>query len=217
LLGIPEEKWRALAEQRRRENFFHACRTPARWLRRASTHKYAADILYEVGFEASERDLTRLRAELRSGGPKPGARTLNGQELQDYLDQDLIGEYLLLSGYALECLTKGYVLALLPELVDGKRIDNIVTTHDLTALFHECGVQATDSEIELLKLMTRHIIWGKYTAPLYLKDMPSGIAPEDQAEKSLCISNPFVERRVQILVDGMYARMATMLDACRKK
>jgi hypothetical protein len=217
MLGIPEEKWKALAEQRRSENFFHACRTPGRWLHRAAMHKYAADILYRIGFEASERSIARMLAEIRSGGPKSGARTLEGQELQDHIDQDLLQEYLLLAGYALECLTKGYLLAVLPELVDEKRIDRTITTHDLPGLFHECGVQVTDSELELLKLMTRHIVWGKYTAPLYLRDMPSWIAPEDQAEKSLCISNPFIERRVQVLVDAMYSRMATMLDACHNR
>ena len=210
MLEIPEEEWwTELVEPKRRENFLFACRTPGLWLHRASTHKYAADILYEIAFQASERQFARMK----SGDLKSGA--LEGQALQDFRDSFLLQEYLLLAGYALECLTKGYLLAIIPELVDN-RIDKIVATHDLSGLFHECGVQVTDEENKLLKLMTRHITWGKYTAPRDLRHMPS-FTLEDQREKSLAISNPFHGRRVQILVNSMYEQMATMLDECRNK
>ena len=179
-------------------------------------HKYGADILYQIAYEAFEREHQRRLAEIAASVSI--SRTLQGQELRDRNDQGLLQEYMLLAGHALECVLKGYLLALLPELVvEDKRIDRIIANHDLLGLFHECDVGVSESERELLKLITRHIVWGKYTAPLNVRDMPSWIAPEDQAEKSLAVGNPFHQRRVQVLVDEMYGRVAALLDKERPK
>ena len=205
--ATPEEE-RAFIELRRKENFLAACRGPSRWLYSAERHKQAADILYQIAYEADSRELARIIAGTHTSG------RLEGQELLDSQLTCLLGEYLLLSGYALECVLKGYLLALIPELVnDGKRLDRLVATHDLCQLCHDCSIDLSPDERELLELLKRHIDWGKYAAPLRVEDMPSWIAPEDQKMKSLAIANPFHERRAQKLVDSVFQRGLNLLSA----
>src|SRR5258708_23200425 len=134
-----------------------ACRSPKMWLHRAHQHKRAADILYEIGYSAAKRNLERILAELRAKSPAQlSARTLEGEELQDHLDQELLSEYLLLVGYAMECVLKGYLLAIIPELVtDERRIAKLVANHALSQLSHDCAIVFSAYEGRLLKLITR--------------------------------------------------------------
>lgn len=222
--GMTREEFNALVEKRRTEQFLGACHLPVIWLDRAYLHKRGADILYEIAYAASEREFEREIKRINEQKDKTKAfpvcesRTLEGEELQDHYDRRLLAEYLLLVGYALECLFKGYLLSILPELViDEKRIDKLVANHDLVQLCHECAITLSDDERDLLKLMTRHILWGKYTAPLTRGHMPSWIDPEDQKEKSLAIGNPFHERRVQVLADNVYARASSLLEKERQR
>jgi hypothetical protein len=209
---ISDSEWKNLAETRRSEQFLAACRLPGIWLHRAAIHKRGADALYEIAYTAAQRDLARLLADSDRKTTGSTSRTLEGPELEDFNDRQLLGEYFLLIGYGLECLLKGYLLAIIPELVvDERRLDKLVATHDLAQLCYECGIQLAVEEERLLKLITRHIVWGKYTAPLHVRDMPSWIAQEDQEEKSLAVSNPFHERRVQVLADAVFARAALLL------
>jgi hypothetical protein len=166
-LGIPDDEFEALVAQRRSEQFLAACRLPGIWLDRARLHKRAADILYEIAYEAWERDFARTLAEMK-GQQESGStsKRFEGQELEDFYDQRLLAEYLLLVGYGLECLLKGYLLTVIPELViDEKRIDRLVANHDLPQLCHDCAISISADEERLLKLITRNIVWGKYTAP----------------------------------------------------
>jgi len=214
-LGLSPAEFDALVTQRRSEEFLAACRLPGIWLDRASLHKRAADLLYERAHAAWSRNFVRGLAPPNGNQSKAGR--LEGEELEDFYDQRLLADYLLLIGYGLECLLKGYLLALLPELVvDERRIDQIVTVHDLPQLCHECGIALQPEETRLLKLITRHIVWGKYTAPLTVRDMPSWVHPDDQEEKSLAVSNPFHERRVQVLSDAVFSRVYELLERQRK-
>jgi len=216
--GISPHAFEALIERRRSEQFLAACRLPGMWLRRAQQHMRAADILYEIAHSASQRNMARILDEPNHKGHSHGvARTLVGEELEDVHDENLLSEYLLLVGYALECVLKGYLLAIIPELViDERRIDRLVANHDLCQLCHECAIRLSSDETRLLKLITRHIVWGKYTAPLIRSDMPSWIDPEDQEEKSLAVSNPFHERRVQVIANGVFMRAFELLAQQRQ-
>ena len=193
-LGISEAEFNALAERRRSEQFLAACRYPGGWLDRAMLHKRGADILFEKAYTASQRNLSRLLATTKDkSAVQSASRKLEGQELEDFHDERLLGEYLLLIGYALECVLKGYLLAIIPELVvDEKRLDKLVANHDLIQLCHDCAIDLSTEEERLLKLITRHILWGKYTAPWTVKDMPGWIHPDDQEEKSLAVNNPYL-------------------------
>ena len=212
--GISDAELKALAEKKRHEDFLAMCRTPGAWLDRAMLHKRGADILYELAYKANARDVDRMlqtSAELGST-----SRILAGDELEDFHDRRLLSEYLLLIGYALECLLKGYLLAILPELVETK-LDRIVTTHDLVALCQDAGLAVSTEERDLLKLVSRHIVWGKYVAPMKVHDMPSWILPGDQDEKSLAISNAFHGRRAQIVADNIYGRVSNLLQRERAR
>jgi hypothetical protein len=216
--GLPPDEFDALVSQRRSEQFLAACRLPGMWLDRAFLHKRAADLLYDRAYAAWQRNVARDLAVSRERARDQSASgRLEGEEQEDFYDQRLLAEYLLLIGYGIECLLKGYLLAVVPELVvDEKRIDRLVAVHDLPQLCHECSIVLEPEETRLLKLMSRHIIWGKYTAPLTVRDMPSWVHPNDQEEKSLAVTNPFFERRVQVLSDRVFVRVYELLDRQRK-
>lgn len=216
--ATPEQE-RAFIEERRKFAFLAACQWPLSWLIPARRHKRAADILYEIAHDAYERNLERWLSEVKVGLPGGSvSRTLEGQELIDHYNIELLEEYFLLAGYALECVLKGYLLAILPELVnDEKRIDRLVAIHNLGQLCQDCALPISQEERALLDLMTRHIVWGKYAGPLKLEDMPSPVDPDDQKAKSLSIANPFHERRVQSLVNGIFQRALDLLNSVRNQ
>jgi hypothetical protein len=83
---------------------------------------------------------------------------MSGDKLEDMLDHQLIAEYLLLIGYAIECLLKGFLLSSRSELVlDEKRLASSIAHHNLPRLCLECSVNVDEEELRLLKLMSRHI------------------------------------------------------------
>jgi hypothetical protein len=211
--ATPEQE-QAFVEERRKFQFLAACRWPLSWLIPARRHKRAADILYDIAYEANEREMIRWLAEIKDGLPNSSvSRTLEGQELLDHQNTELLGDYFLLAGYAIECVLKGYLIALLPELVkDEKQLDKLILTHDLCQLCHECAIVLSQEEQELLYLITRHIVWGKYAAPIKVEDMPSWVDTEDDKKKSLSIGNPFHQRRVQSLVNGVFQRGLDLLQ-----
>lgn len=212
----PEEE-KTFVEQKRKDAFPDACRTPVCWLVPACRHKHAADILYQIAHEANARELARNMAEMQLPLESRfvGTRVLEGQELLDSQLMDLWAEYFLLVGYAIECVLKGYLLALMPDLVkDGKRLDKVIQTHDLCQLCHDCAIDISSEEKELLELITRYIVWGKYAAPLRVEDMPSWARSEDQKEKSLSFSTAHLhDRRFQKHVDSIFQRGLTLLKS----
>jgi hypothetical protein len=212
-LGISDDLFKTLTEQRRTKHFLAACRRPEMWQRRALLHKRAADIIYDIGFTAWERDMAKLQKELanRVSGVCT-SRILEGQELEDFEDQLMLGEYLILIGYGIECMLKGYLLAIIPDLASDERLDKLIAVHNIPQLCHECGISLSLDEERLMRVVTRNIEWGKYTAPLKKKDMPSWTAPEDQEEKSFAILNPFHERRIQVLSNAVFERAGRRLE-----
>ncbi len=108
-------------------------------------------------------------------------------------------------------------MTMLPDLLnDNKRLDRLVTTHDLAQLCHDCAIALSPEQRQLIDVITRHIIWGKYAGPRNPEDMPSPVDPDDQRTKSLSIGNPFHNRQVQTLVDGVYQRGCELLESLRQ-
>lgn len=209
-----EEEEEAFIEQRRQEAFLAACRWPLSWGRMAEQHKRAADHIYEIAYMANRRELDRLLTQT----PADGARVLEGQELADHLDSSLVGEYLLLAGYALECILKGLLIMRRPELVlDDSRLDQLVLIHDLTRLCRECEIAVSDDDKQLLFTVSRYVIWGKYPAPKSLKDMPSPVDPGDERRPAFGLSNPFHERRIQVQINRIYATIASAFVQMREQ
>lgn len=217
--ATPEQE-QEFIEERRKSAFLAASKSPSRWLSTAGRHKRAADILYEVAHAAHEREMARMKKEtvrIRAEMTKQGlsswseSRTLEGAELSDYLDSELLSEYLLLAGYALECILKGCLLAMRPELVkDNDKLDSMVTTHKLVRLCRDCEILLSPLERQLLDIITWHVEWRKYPVPKDLKDMPSPVEPN---QRPLDIpGSPFHERKVQTLVDELYQRGYDLLE-----
>ncbi len=217
--ATPEQE-QEFIEERRKSAFLAASKSPSRWLSTAGRHKRAADILYEVAHAAHEREMARMKNEtvrIRVKMTKQGlsswseSKTLEGAELNDYLDSELLSEYLLLAGYALECILKGCLLAMRPELVkDNDKLDSMVTTHKLVRLCHDCEIPLSPLERQLLDIITWHVEWRKYPVPKDLKDMPSPVEPN---QRPLDIpGSPFNERKVQTLVNELYQRGYDLLE-----
>lgn len=211
---LTPEQEQEFIEERRTFAFLAASQSPSRWLSTADRHKRAADILYEIAHAAHEREMARMQKEharTKAEMDKQGltswseSRTLEGAELSDYLDSELLSEYLLLAGYALECILKGYLLATRPELVkDNKKLDRMVTIHNLVQLCRDCEITLSQLEQQVLDIITWHVEWRKYPVPKDLKNMPSPVEPN---QKPLDIpGSPFHERKVQTLVDELYKR-----------
>jgi len=221
--ATPEEE-REFIEERRKFAFLTASQSPSSWFRNADRHKRAADILYEIAHTAHERQMARMlkefertKAEIKKQGltSRSESRTLEGEELQDFLDSELLSDYLLLAGYALECILKGCLLARQPELVeDDKKLAKMVTTHNLERLCRDCGISLSPLERQVIDIIAWHVDWRKYPVPKDLKDMPSPVEPNPTP---LDIpGSPFHERKVQKLVDGLYLRGCELLESLRQ-
>ncbi len=219
------EQEQVFIQKRRKSAFLAASKSPSRWLSTAGRHKRAADILYETAHAAHEREMASMQKELertKAEMDKQGlaswseSRTLEGAELNDYLDSELLSEYLLLAGYALECILKGCLLAMKPELVENDiKLAKTVTTHKLVQLCRECKIPLSPLEKQLLDIITWHVKWRKYPVPKDLKNMPSPVEPNPTP---LDIpGSPFNKRRVQTIVDDLYQRGYDLLERQRKK
>lgn len=212
-----DEQYTAFVEMRRKEQYLAGWQWPISWFHCAWRHKLAADLLYDAAKAAHKRDMARLLADIdkpveerRKSGP------VEGQELLDMRLQDLLAEFLLLSGYALECLLKGLLMARNPEIANDKKLIKArIATHDICKLSDDCGVTLTKDERELLELIGRHIAWGKYPASIHLEDTPSWIDPDDQKNKSLAVSNPYHEDRLKRIVDSVYQRIHDLLSSTK--
>jgi hypothetical protein len=215
--GISDEAFKELSEKRRKFQYLASWQWPMSWVYIAERHKLAANVLYKAACKAYQRDTQRLLAELKK--PKSTgstSRQIVGEELRDLNLKGLFADYLLLSGYALECVTKGLVMARNPDLVhDERKLKKRVATHDIGKLCDMCGIKLTTKERNLMGVITRNIEWGKYPAPIHLDQTTSPIDPDDQQQKSLSVSNPFHEDHVQKAVDAVYLRALRLLSACK--
>ena len=215
--ATPEEE-KAFIEERRQFAFLAACRWPISWIGAAERHKRAADALYEIAHKGNERTLERslkeFRERIKKGKTRSESRVLEGKELSDFLDSELFGDYMLLSGYALECVLKGLLLARNPDLVqDEKKLDTSITTHNLPQLFNNCEIELSEQERQVTDVMTWHIEWGKYPAPKDLKDMPSPVEPRQIGIKAK--GGVFHESQVQNVVNGLYDRVCALFESIR--
>ncbi len=211
--ATPEQE-QEFIEERRKFAFLTASQSRSRWLSTADRHKRAADILYEVAHAAHEREMTRMQKELKRTKAKMDkqgltswseSRTLEGAELSDYPDSELLSEYLLLAGYALECILKGCLLVMRPELVkDSDKLDKMVTNHKLVRLYRDCQIPLSPLEQQIFDIITWHVEWRKYPVPKDLKDMPSPVEPNQRPLDTP--GSPFHERKAQTLVDELYKR-----------
>ena len=95
----------------------------------------------------------------------PVLRTQTTRHLQ------LFHTYLMLSGFALENLLKGILVAREPTLTD-KIVSKKIKHHKLEDLFKLVGIEIDETESVMVERLTESIIWaGRYPIPLLKDDM----------------------------------------------
>jgi hypothetical protein len=196
--GTPE--WDAMLEQLNARQFKLAATEPFSWLFRSENLKRAADHLFEIYHTASTRSIEQFVVEVKAGLSE-GGRVLEGQELEDFRDSELVTIYLMLMGYAIENLLKGKLLQQNPHFFKPKDKMDGFNGHDLVLLANRIGFKLTKEDRASLKELTNYILWqGKYPIPLQYKkdrDRSRGI--------------PFKGRDLQHKLDDLWHRLAKFL------
>lgn len=139
------------------------------------------------------------------------SKTLEGEELQDSLDFELLSEYFLLIGYGLECILKGCLLTKWPKLVnnDGK-LDKMVTNHNLRQLFADNKIKLSPLEQQITEIITWYVKWRKYPVPKDLNQIPW--LKEPGSFELDIPGSPLHERILQKTVNGLFQRGYDLLD-----
>ena len=130
---------------------FDAGRSPLGWLLSAMNLKRAADRLFNVIYLAALRNESRheqSRPQLRkSGSPASAPRKLNGKELEDELDEQMLSVYFFLMATAIENALKGIAIARNPSLVDSnEELDKSLTNHRLIELAEMRKIELSESD-----------------------------------------------------------------------
>lgn len=197
--GSPE--WEAMLDQLNARQFKLAATEPFSWLFRSENLKRAADHLFEIYHTASTRSMEQFVAEVKAG-MREGGRVLEGQELEDLLNSELVTIYLMLMGYSIENLLKGKLLQQNPQFFKPTNKMDDFNKHDLIDLANRVGFKLTKSERAILKELTNYILWqGKYPIPLQYKndrDRKRGI--------------PFKGRELQQKLDRLWHDLAKFLS-----
>src|SRR4051812_4109191 len=115
MLGTKD--YRALIERWRGQRFVLGAQARVSWSYKARVHKRAADVLFQVAVAANRRHIERVVAEPPGKPGESTSRPMTVAEYSDMIDTGLIAESLLFSGFAIENLLKGYLLATRPELL----------------------------------------------------------------------------------------------------
>ncbi len=200
------EKWDRLYEQLKARQFEAGARYPISWKSVSLTLKHAADRLYDLYHDATIRFLEELVKSERV----EGSRILEGQELEDYRDGQLISVYFLLMGYAIENLLKAILMIQHPEYFkpDQKLVD--IQSHDLAGLCSRCKIDVQQDETNLLKKLTTYILWqGKYPIPLELEKMWPKRQPDGTWETR---GEAFHGRKTQQELDSLYTKFWNELE-----
>ena len=214
---LSHEQQRACIERWRKERYLAGAQWATMWRCFAHRHKRGADILFETAISAFGRHLARLAEEANNrpvGGVQSTSRPLVGEELAEFLDMELLEDYFLLIGYAIENLCKGILLAELPELVHNEsRLDNLVITHELKQLVFDCGVDTSSDENEFLDYLEQCVTWkSKYPVPKFRRDYPV----HEELNNMQYSQGPASWKRAKSLADGLFNRLSVRLEAARK-
>ncbi len=201
-------------ENIRTKQFEWGAKLPMSWWFTSLGLKHAADRLYDLYYEAHERDHRRSLEEVRSGKMREGSRRLEGKELEDSWDGMLIRPYRLLVGYAVENLLKGILMVQHPENLKPSGHVTGIKGHDLVSICSCCGIALTQEESDLLRKLTRSIVWqGKYPVPLDRNHMPPRKQRDGTWESEW---EAYHGRQQQQEVDRLYARLLARLETLSK-
>ena len=160
------------------KNFERLAKWPVSWKFQAQILLIASQKIFDVYEAAYKRELERDLA-VPFGKSENESQALDGKELDDFLDSQLLPVCLLLQGFAIENLLKGIIFSKYPERVietdKNLFLDGQMTNHDLCSLYKEAGLakdtDAIDSETKkILKTLEQFSVWGgRYSIPKNLE------------------------------------------------
>lgn len=207
------EEWDDINEHMKSQQFVWGITLPISWKATADMLKHAADHLYDLYYEASERQKERTISRVKSG--KKNQHTKDNEK--DAWDSSLIRVYFMLVGYAIENLLKAAITIQNPDLVkkaDEFKLDKL-KSHDLVRLCNMCDLELTDNETKLLQRLTDYIIWmGKYPVPL----KKSGLYPKKDTDGAWVDKNmTYKGRDNQLEVDAIYQKLNLFIQDLQSK
>jgi hypothetical protein len=148
------------------------------WKFKAQLHLIAAEKIFEAYDAADKRELKKF-LEVPFGNHESHA--MEGEELNDFLDAQLLPICLLLEGFAVENLLKGIIYSQEQNrlLEDDKnlKLTEDLTHHRLCDLYKDAklakSIDEIDSETkEILKVLEQFISWrGRYPVPINLQQL----------------------------------------------
>jgi len=187
-----------------------SAKLPISWKSKSLDLKHASDILFDHYHDATQRINNRAIKEKKHRKKLAGSRTLEGNELKDHQDSQLIGVYFLLIGYAIENLLKGNLLVQHPEYFKPDKKMTDIRTHMLPELCKWCNISLMEEEIVLLKKLTRYVEWqGKYPIPLESDEMFPLKKGDGTWETR---GETFKGRKTQQVIDDLYAKVWCELE-----
>lgn len=155
------DEQKRIADERRKRTFLLLNGRPNGWADAAERHKRAADFLYDIGFRGANRTFEH----------PSGSREIKGQEAEDWYDSEMLTEYGLLAGLAVECLLKACCVVVNPELVTEEEVTQPLRGHKQKDFAALCCLVLTVEESAILKHFTEEVVNGKYPGPLKAKDL----------------------------------------------
>jgi hypothetical protein len=127
-----------------------------------------------------------------------------------YLEStNLNSTYLLLIGFALENILKGYCVLRHPDLIYGSNFDKRLATHDLKKIAQKLHLKLSEDEAELLQKLSRIVKWdGRYPIPLEPEEY-GRCAKEDVMTSALstCYRDAFALGDAPTVFDELYDRL----------
>ena len=130
------DKHEKVIENNRKKQFESNASEALSWVIEAARLKRAADKLFDIYHAAGIRNRNRAIEAFQEGRNRTGK--LRGEELEDFLDGEMISVYFLLMGFAVENLLKGILLTKDQGILKQKGSLNLnkIKTHNLVSLSH---------------------------------------------------------------------------------
>jgi len=211
---MDSEKRDRIYEQIKARQYELGAKLPISWKGVSDNLKHAADILFDHYHDANKRIIQRMLNK-SAHDKKHGPRTLEGKELEDHRDSQMIGVYFLLIGYAIESLLKGNLLVQHPEYFNPDEKMTAIKTHKLTELCERCNISLMEEEIVLLNKLTRYVEWqSKYPIPLESDEM----FPMKKVDGTWETRGESIKgRKTQQEIDNLYAKLWFELENQRNQ
>jgi hypothetical protein len=206
----------ALAEATAQINYEHydlIARFVPIWYGKAEALKRAADIILDTveedcGFIQSAREHLQTvdwnDENVSVGGLEDLEEDLNYRE-----STDLNSTYLLLAGFAIENILKGFSMLRHPDLADGDKLSGRLITHDLPSIAEQLHLVLANDESQLLDRLHRAIRWeGRYPIPLNQEEYGKCTKENLMASaRSVCYSDGYALGDAPAVFNKLYGRL----------